>query len=78
MLERISVISFWTEGVGQERASFGSYIQGIGDVISGRRARQRALERYNDLIEHADQHTLNDLGVSRSDLFRLRESLFDS
>jgi uncharacterized protein YjiS (DUF1127 family) len=77
MLGRISVISFWTDGGGQERPSFGGYFQDIGAVISGRRARQRTLERYNDLIENADQHMLNDLGVSRSDLFRLREALYD-
>jgi uncharacterized protein YjiS (DUF1127 family) len=77
MLGRISAISFWTDGVGQERPSFGGYFQDIASVVSGRRARQRTLERYNDLIENADQHMLNDLGVSRSDLFRLREALFD-
>jgi hypothetical protein len=78
MLERISMISFWDDATGHGATAFGGYFDGIRDVISGNRARRRTLARYNDLIEHADQHMLKDLGVRRSDLFRMRDALFDN
>ena len=77
MLERVSMISFWDEAPAHGAGSSTGYFDGITSFFSGRRARQRTLDRYNHLIEHADQHMLNDLGVSRSDLFRMREALFD-
>jgi hypothetical protein len=77
VLERVSMISFWDEASAHGASDSNGFFDWVSGFVTGRRARQRTLAHYNHLIEHADQHMLNDLGVSRSDLFRMREALFD-
>jgi uncharacterized protein YjiS (DUF1127 family) len=51
----------------------------ITDMVvahSWRRERDQMAKMYTDLIANADDHILSDLGVTREDVFRLREDLF--
>jgi uncharacterized protein YjiS (DUF1127 family) len=60
--------------------SFGTSTSLFSRLVVSRRRRleqERMAQMYNELIEHADEHILKDLGITRDDLFRLRAKLHE-